>query len=393
MTRRNGDRVPRGSPSACVIGEIDLVRALGLAGISSIVVSPPGDFTRYSRHRRAAISRADAANEPERLVADLLDCAEGLADRPALYYNGDWDLLTVSRHREALSAGFRFVIPDRELVEDLVDKRRFQARADELGLPVPRAVELPAGADLPQLDLRFPLVVKPVTRKHSSWQPLARAKVRLVADAREFDGLREELATAEVDALVQEEIPGPETLIESYHAYVDDRGEIAASFTGRKIRTFPAAYGYSTALEVSEAPDVDAMGRDVLQRLGFTGIAKLDFKRHPVDGSLHLLEINPRYSLWHHLGAKAGLNIPALVYRDLTGLERGPVRKARVGTRWCSPWRDLQAIRSEGRSVLGWLPWMLSTEAKCAIAWDDPLPLPLAVAHRARGTITGRKAH
>ena len=51
---------------------------------------------------------------------------------------------------------------------------------------------------------------------------------------------------------------------------------------------------------------------------GLTGVAKLDFKRDR-SGKLHLFEINPRFTLWHHAAAIAGVNIPALVYADLTG--------------------------------------------------------------------------
>jgi predicted ATP-grasp superfamily ATP-dependent carboligase len=374
----------RGGPEpACVIGEIDLVRALGLAGIGSTVVSPPGDFTRYSRHRRAAIRRLDAARQPEQLTERLLDYARSRPEKPVLFYNGDWDLLMVSRLRERLSEGFRFVIADAETVEDLVNKRRFQQRAVELDLPVPAAYELVAGGALPTNGLlRYPLVVKPLTREHATWRALARSKVRPVTTAAELEPLCEDLAAAGLDVLLQEAIPGPESLIESHHVYVDADGEVAGEFTGRKIRTYPCEYGYSTALEVTDAPDVAALGREVLERLEFRGVAKLDFKRHPDDGRLSLLEINPRFNLWHHPGARAGVNIPALVYADLTGRPRGPVTTARAGVRWCSPWRDFQAVRQSGDGLLRWIPWMLSAEAKCAIAWDDPLPLPAAGARR-----------
>ena len=62
----------------------------------------------------------------------------------------------------------------------------------------------------------------------------------------------------------------------------------------------------------------------IVERLALTGVAKLDFKRDP-QGNLRLLEINPRFNLWHHAGAIAGVNIPALVYADLAGLPRPPV--------------------------------------------------------------------
>jgi hypothetical protein len=81
-----------------------------------------------------------------------------------------------------------------------------------------------------------------------------------------------------------------------------------------------------------------------------TGGAKLDFKSAP-DGRLLLLEINPRFNLWHHLGAVAGVNLPALVYADLVGLPRPATRPARAGARRRAPGFDLE--RLSGRACVG----------------------------------------
>jgi predicted ATP-grasp superfamily ATP-dependent carboligase len=155
---------------------------------------------------------------------------------------------------------------------------------------------------------------------------------------------------------------------------VDERGHIVGEFTGKKIRTLPAAYGDSTALETSDAPDVRALGRTLLKRMKFRGVAKLDFKRGP-DGRLHLLELNPRFNLWHHLGAVAGVNLPALVYGDLVGWPRPIVAQAQSGFQWCKPWKDAAAARAAGFSLVSWMPWALRCEAKSGVAWDDPIPL------------------
>jgi D-aspartate ligase len=135
------------------------------------------------------------------------------------------------------------------------------------------------------------------------------------------------------DMVVQEAVTGPEARIESYHAYVNVEGELVAEFTGRKIRTRPRCYGHSTAVEITPAADVADLGREVLGRLELRGVAKVDFKRAP-DRSLYLLEVNPRFNLWHHPGARAGVNLPALVYADLTGRARParrPVRPVSAG--------------------------------------------------------------
>ena len=106
------------------------------------------------------------------------------------------------------------------------------------------------------------------------------------------------------------------------------------------------------ALEITDADDVRRTGRAIVERLSLTGVAKLDFKRDP-RGDLRLLEINPRFNLWHHAGAIAGVNIPALVYADLVGIPRPPVAPARAGVRWCRMWKDLPAARADGMPLDG----------------------------------------
>ena len=120
-----------------------------------------------------------------------------------------------------------------------------------------------------------------------------------------------------------------------------------ASSPAAKSAPIRLRYGHTTALEITDAADVRRQGRDIVERLALTGVAKLDFKRDP-QGNLRLLEINPRFNLWHHPGALAGVNIPALVYADLAGLPRPPAMPAKAGVRWCRLWKDFPAARAAG---------------------------------------------
>jgi predicted ATP-grasp superfamily ATP-dependent carboligase len=106
--------------------------------------------------------------------------------------------------------------------------------------------------------------------------------------------------------------------------------------------------------------------------MGLRGVAKLDFKRDR-DGTLYLLEVNPRFNLWHHLGAVAGLNLPAIVYADLTGAPRPPTTNVQAGLGWSRPLQDFRAVRAAGQSVQTWLRWTLAARARSGIAMDDPL--------------------
>src|SRR3712207_5327440 len=84
---------------ACVIGDMDLVRPLGLAGIRCAVVSSPGAEPRFSRFTRAALDWVDSWEQADELLAALLRFAEAQSGPPVLFYGQDRDLLLVSRFR------------------------------------------------------------------------------------------------------------------------------------------------------------------------------------------------------------------------------------------------------------------------------------------------------
>ncbi len=369
---------PQDGPLACVLGDMDLVRPLGLAGIRCAVVAAEGSWMAHSRYTERLLPFLQDDVREEALVDALVEFGLGQAQRPVLYVEEDAHLLMLSRHRHRLAAAFRFILPAAGCVEQLVDKARFQRLAQALDLPVPRARVLRPrpGMRPPDLDLRYPLVVKPLTRRES-WAAIERgAKAVQLDRAGDLGALWPRLTAAGLDLLAQERIPGPESDIESYHVYVDGRGDVAGEFTGRKIRTLPAAHGHSTALTVTDirgqAADVAGLGRDLAARIGLRGVAKFDFKRAP-DGRLYLLEVNPRFNLWHHLGAVAGVNLPALVYADLTGRDRPHAAIARPGPCWCRPRNDRIAAREAGVSTLAWLAWLARCEASPP-HWDDPAP-------------------
>jgi D-aspartate ligase len=364
-----------GDPLALVMGDVDMVRALGVAGISSAFFGFDDDAARFSRHVRVALPWIDQWDRPEEIVAALVRLARSRPRPPVLFPQTDGTLLLASRHREQLAPDLRLLLADPDLIEQLVDKGRFQALAARHALPVPPAQRLrPApGAPLPAVDVPYPLIVKPLTRT-PAWGAFAGSgKALRVRDADEFRARWPELAALGTELIAQQLVDGPESCIESFHVYVDASMAIAGEFTGRKIRTFPLDYGQSTAVEIVWLPDVAQLGREVVARLGLRGVAKLDFKRD-AGGRLHLLEINPRFNLWHYPGALAGVNLPAMVYADLTGRERPPARAEAAGVVWCDPLQDLRAARGAGISPLAWLRWLSGCAAVCGLAREDPQP-------------------
>jgi predicted ATP-grasp superfamily ATP-dependent carboligase len=363
-------------PVALVLGDMDLVRPVGLAGIPCVVAARRDDPVCSSRFARAAVELPPPAAGDDGLEDALLRFALAQPRSPVVMYESDWQARFLSRRRASLDGALDVVLPDAEVMEDVLDKTRFQRRAEALGLPVPRALLLRPTGELPpaSFDLEPPLVAKPSPRRTGGWEHLAGyGKALEIADAGALARLWPQLAELGMDVLLQELVPGPESRIESYHAYIDPAGEVPAAFTGRKLRTHPPRFGQSTALVTTDAPAVAELGRHVLDRFGFRGVAKVDFKRDDA-GDLHVLEINPRFTLWHHLGAVAGVNIPAFVYADRAGEPRPAAARARAGATWCLPWWDAAVAPAHGLSVRRWAGFAARCDARSLVAADDPGP-------------------
>jgi D-aspartate ligase len=357
---------------AFVMGDRDLVVPLHTAGAAVTVVSPAAGAARYSRYADAWLP--DPRPDEDALVTALLEAAARSSVPATLFYQQDDELLLISRRRKELGRRLGFVIPSAELVRGLVDKAAFTELATRLDLPVPATRVIHTRADASDLhDLTFPVLVKPL-RRVASWDAVSRSKAVLVADAAQLTELLDRLAADHPEVIAQRPVPGPESRIESYHVYVGDDGGVAAEFTGCKIRTYPRALGHSTAVTTTDAPDVVRVGRDVIERLGLRGVAKVDFKRDD-DGRLWLLEVNPRFNLWHHVGAAAGVNLPAFVLADLLGLPRPPRVPARPGVRWCRLEHDIRAARQDGLGYGAWLRWAAACETRSTLDPLDPLPL------------------
>jgi len=360
---------------AVVMGDIDLVRALAAADIKSALFAEPRASARLSRHVVARLEWHDHWRDTDAVAKTLLDFAAGQAEAPVLMPQTDGDLVAVSRERDRLAPACRFLLADPRLVETLVDKERFAALAAQLELPVPPSRRVnPATDSAADLGLRFPLVIKPVVRDYLRWSRVGGAgKAIDVPDSSTFEKILPKLSELGAEVIAQELVAGPESAIESYHAYIDKDGALVAGFTGKKIRTRPSQFGHTTALEITKTDDVEGLGRSVLSTLGLRGVAKVDFKR-AADGSLHLLEVNPRFTLWLHPAALAGVNLPALVHADLTGRPRPRIALVRPGVRWCLPLGDIRAARREGVGIVAWLRFLRSCEARSGMALADPLP-------------------
>jgi len=370
-------------PTAVLIGGVNLVRCLGLAGIRTVIATPdPEEPALASRYCSEAVllpsfDRAEAAVAALERLGERLT-AEG-GSPPALLYGSDDALDLIYPHRERLGRVYRLLLNDPGVAEALLEKDRFQSFAQARGLPVPRSIpweELGAHEG--------PVVAKPSAK--ADWHASA-LKNRLFGEAKAlvFEtgaacAAHEGVRMHREELTCQEYVRGDDTCIWSYHAVADEKGAVLDSFIGRKIRTHPPRAGESAFIEMARDEGLRELGARIAAQVPLKGVFKMDFKRDARTGRWYLLEINARCNLWHYLGAANGVNLPRVACEYMTRGTRpaGPSRY-RSARRWLSFELDARAflqLRREGSlGLAAWISSILfSRKVYNVFAWADPGP-------------------
>lgn len=316
------------------------VRALGEAGVPVHVLHhDERDFAHTSRYVVGEQLVPSPQDEERAFLEALLryaDRAPGAMLLPA----SDEATAAVSRHAARLSERYVVACPDWTVVRRFIEKAITYDLAARAGVGTP-ATEAPATlqeAYAAAARLGFPLLVKP-SQSHLFYEKFKR-KLVVVANDRALAARFEEARAAGVDVVLQELIPGPDTEVVNYNAYVWD-GRPLAEFTARQLRKAPPRFG-SPRVVLSERVDgVVEPGRATLRALGFQGFACSEFKRDPRDGRYKILDVNGRPNLSGLLAVRCGINFPLLQYRHLLYGEAPRPRRFTEGLYWTDVLRDV----------------------------------------------------
>jgi predicted ATP-grasp superfamily ATP-dependent carboligase len=377
-------------PPVVLLGGLNVVRALGLAGIPVVVASSASDeaafASRYCRGSLLLPSLGDRRAVVDSLLRTGARLAGSLGRRVPLFYsNDDWQRL-VQDYRTELAEHYALLLNDVEVADALIDKDRFQPLAAARGLPVPRSFEWDELDQAPG-----PVLVKP----RAKFRDPTPAQMRLFgtqAKARIFRtgaALRADAAAQQLrpELLIQEYIDGRDRDIWSFHGFCDEESRLLDWFIGRKIRTYPRLTGCSTYLELAHNEELAELGRQIVSALGLKGVFKVDLKREPHSGDFRVLEVNARYNLWHYLAAANGLNLPLTAYEHLVyGRRPAAPRSYRTFRRWLYLRFDWLAYRElAARGELGLGEWLASLARAPKVyqlfSWDDPLPFVYRLRH------------
>jgi predicted ATP-grasp superfamily ATP-dependent carboligase len=281
--------------------------------------------------------------------------------------------------------GAPLVAPVPSAYDRLSDKAEITRLAEEVGLGVPRTLEVTSlTAALEAADgIGWPVVLKPRQSVVSGAEQTGQTKLGVViaADAAALQQAWPQVSAAGI-VLVQSFVPGHgEGIFVLRHA-----GESIATFAHRRLREKPPGGGVSVLREsIAVAPDRLGRVERILDAVGFEGVAMAEFRVQGDDS--WLMEFNAR--LWGsvQLAIDAGVDFPSLLLAAHMGRRQPAPPPFRTGIRLRWLLGDLDhaillargASNAEGRGGLAEALRTLLKPSGRACRWEvlrsgDPIP-------------------
>ena len=310
-------------PSALAI-----TRALGRHGVSVQVSSSVArPLAASSRYATGCLHYPDPLRREAEFIA-WLDAH--MRDNPVglVIPVTERTVVPILRHRAQLDDR-RIAIAPSSALEQVLDKDLTLQLAVSLGIPVPRSMAIDTLDALPEAaaQIGFPVVVKPSRSVGQSDGQRVQLSVSYAHNSTELEAqVRHALRYGAV--ILQEYFRGDGVGIE----LIADSGTVRYAFQHRRLHEVPLTGGGSS-LRISEAivPALRAAAEQLMQALGWHGVAMVEFKYAPASGEFRLMEINGRFWGSLPLAVAAGADFPVMLHELMTTGRVGDRAPARLG--------------------------------------------------------------
>ena len=295
------------------------VRAVELAERARIIV---GFSSRYTKH-------SDIVPHWEKTEGTWLEAMLSAGERGDVLLPTCLNaIVRVLKHKERLATKYSMLLPSQASLAVANDKWRLRESCREWSIETPQTWQ-PKADELAQLadELSYPVVVK--FRHDEDLYGHADKRYQIAHGAQELIACWKQFDTVQELPVIQEYVEGDGF---GFEALYDGEGHLAAGFCHHRLMEYPTAGGPSAVCESVKVPEIERIGREVLERLSWRGVAMVEFKRCARTGKFYLLEINPRFWGSLPLSEAAGVNFPYLLYKAALG-ETFPRPDYRVGVR------------------------------------------------------------
>lgn len=339
----------------------------------------PGFHSRLIRARACP----DPAGRPEALAAFLREEILRLPARPLLIPSSDEYTDFLNRRREEFSDISHFLLPTRDRLHRLLDKKHQFEAAEKAGLRVPETL-CPDTID--DLDgqagrIAYPVFVK--ARRSYTWKKHFLDKGFPVHGPDALLKTGRMLFDKGIDFLVQRIVLGGSEKNIEVNLLRLDSGTVY-SHTIRKMRQYPVDFGTATSVRTESVPTLEAAANRFVRQTELTGFSNTEFKWDENARSYFFVETNARIWLQVDLCEYVEHNLLVIAYNHVTGemLPQHPPR-GRKTVYWIDVPNDLFSLTRQPcvrpPDFMRWLVHAARAKSHGTFYWRDPLPFFLYV--------------
>jgi D-aspartate ligase len=367
------------------INALGVTRNLGRNGVKVYYVEEENNEAAFSRYCEKSFIIPRVQGDRRKLRNFLAKFEKETSSSAVVFSGSDIFCLNLSSLKDEVVDNFHFVLPSKEIVETLVNKKKFYQSLDKDKIPHPITYFPRCLDDVEKIskNIDYPIYVRPSISQ--IFVERFRKKGFVVGSEEELIRCCALAARSKIDFMIQEIIPGPAMNLFGGCGYYNKNGGPMGLFAYRRLREWPHNFGTNSLIESVPISDMSAI-RDLavnyLCNIGYYGLMEAEFKKDPRDGDFKFLEVNARSWWQNSFPTKCGINLVLMAYLDTIGAEIRHQEKYKVGVKWIYFLNDLRSaikmLKNREITIQQWFSSLRMINDRAYFSSDDPLPSMLS---------------
>lgn len=360
---------------------LGVVRSLGSKGIRVSVLSD-SPLALASRSRYCSAKCVVPPPSDELFFTSVVDLLRRIHFDLVIPV-GYTTTVSLAQHKAELNSLTRLEVADYEKIRAAADKRCAHEMANTVGVPAPRTVSPIEYDDAVRLsaELQYPVVIKAPCETPGDPVHYARTRFELLSLYRKICE-RRNIGKGHLP-MIQEFIPGFGC---GFFALYQD-GVCKRVFMHKRIREVPPSGGMSCCAMSFYDPKLKEYGTRLLDRLGWHGVAMVEFRYDERDGDYKLMEINPKFWGSLDLALAAGVDFPYYLCQIAQGQKIEYSEEYARNLRYHWPLLEMQHVCMRPASLRAVLADFFSPRVKSNFSLLDMKPNLFEPISRARAQV------
>ena len=269
------------------------------------------------------------------LVQGLMDMRENFHVNPLLVLTSDADVVDINNNRDELEKHYRFLLPDKNTVETLMEKGLFQVHACANNLQTPFTAHIHNEDELKNIPkvVSFPIIVKPFL--------LHAKKIEDESQLQEYIRTLKPIHYSSM--VVQQYIEGGDDQLYFVFLLFDEKSNLVHRMIARKLRQWPLSYGTTSLATTVSNDDLRNQVDQFISGLKMVGYCSIEYKYDVSTNKFYIMEPTiGRFNQQIALTEKAGINFPLALVK-LLSREEVNFKEQANGVLWIYESNDLMA--------------------------------------------------